>query len=132
MKMGNKQFVMEDSDIPDLVLEMIIEYMAQATPSNTWGNICAVSRRWDRLARPVLREVFLTTWPRLCTRGLAGLRVSAQGTKVELGRGEDEYLYCFMRPLPLRKVVDAGRPVALQCTPNDTGGVYLAVFLIHS
>jgi hypothetical protein len=51
-------FVFDDSNIPDLVLETIIGFVAESTPMECWGELCSVSRRWHRVALPVLREVY--------------------------------------------------------------------------
>ena len=58
------EFIYDDSEIPDLVLETIIEFLAKETPIEQWNEIKRVSKRWNRLSKPIFREVFKNAWPK--------------------------------------------------------------------
>jgi hypothetical protein len=132
-------FAIDDSEVPDLVLETIIGFLAAAIPTEQWSAaICSVSRRWRRVARPVLREAFLAAWPRFTIprTGEADklLSVDAGRTVVSLASTEDKgYPWRFVQPLRLCDVVAADKPVTVWWLPDhDGGGVYFAAWLVSS
>jgi hypothetical protein len=127
----------EDCELPDLVLEIIIGFVAQVTPMECWGELCSVSRRWCRLARPVLREVFLRMWPKysiLRTRPEGDLsfsvRISASRNLAQRS-GSSNYQFAMVEPLPLAPIVAGGRPVGVRFVPSSSGGVYVGLFIVH-
>jgi hypothetical protein len=119
---GPVDFFFEDSELPDLVLETIIGFLAAVTPTEHWGTaICAVSKRWRRIARPVLREAFLVAWPKFLlpathvTTGTdtigADLMFNARLNRVT--SSQTQYCWALTQPLPLRMVAATGRPVGV-------------------
>jgi hypothetical protein len=86
----------------------------------------------------VLREAFLTAWPRfvLPRRGAfsnAALSLSpARDVYTVASDAGNSYEWCFTRPLRLASVMQAGRPVGVTFIPSSSGSVQVGVFLVHS
>ena len=128
-----KEFIFEDSEIPDLVLEIIIEFVAKETAKEKWGEIQRVSKRWNRISKPILREVFRQMWPKfivpkIMTEAMV-MEISSDRTKVFHPKNT-EYHWCFVEPLPLRSVVESGKPVGVVINLSECGGVCVGAFLM--
>jgi hypothetical protein len=122
-------FVIDDCEVPDLVLETIFKFVAEVAPMRQWGAICAVSKRWRRIAVPVFREAHMALWPKYALPGTTGesdaLTFNAELDTVKLGehRTTGSYVWAFSRALPLSCIVIAGRPIGVVFTVSDSAVV---------
>jgi hypothetical protein len=129
------EFAIEDAAIPDLVLETIFVHFAETTPMTAWGELCSVSRRWRRLARPVFRDAYQRAWPKFEVPRKpslwAMLTFNHQRDLVHLAE-PSKARWAFVRPLQLCDVVSAGQAVGVVFVPSCSFGVYVSAWLLHS
>jgi hypothetical protein len=132
------QTAVNDEDIPDLVLETIFWFVADGLPVAQWGDpVCAVSKRWCRLARRVFRDKFRTAWPKFAferhppspSASDSWLQFSAHRDRVSLGRTVSNYLFWFVEPVALPSLAS----LAVQFTVSPLRSpIYIGVCLVHS
>ena len=107
-----KEFIFEDGEIPDLVLEIIIEFVAKETAKEKWGR-----QMWPKYIVP-----------KIMTEAMV-MEISSDRTKVFHPKNT-EYHWCFVEPLPLRSVVESGKPVGVVINLSECGGVCVGAFLM--
>ena len=141
--------IFEDNEIPDLVLETIMGFVALSVPMERWGEFASVSKRWKRVSKIAFKEAFKNAWPKFILpknpdasmdhrrdtlpsilefnkeRNVSSIPAKPRGSV-------DNYRWAFTGPLSLRSVIDSRKPVGVIFQINNSGSVQVGAFLVHS
>ena len=139
---------LDDSDIPDLVLETIFGFLAEILPMEKWSEIRVVSKRWALISKPIFKASAWRAWPKfILPKNRSTVRnCSSRGDDDEEEGGEEKeketqtqqsslifnadrtvvtntvdlscYRWALVNPVPLSDVVQTGKPLSITFVPS--------------
>lgn len=124
-------------ELPDLVIELVIEFAAESTPISKWGELCVVCKRWKPIAIRTLRELMRSHrfWPRLLPESVhfltkdpdKGVNISDDWTEMKQN-SDDKNVWSLVAPIPLPR----SGPISVKFVPSSGLGVIVGCFVFPS